>query len=293
MACNSPLNIESNKASRCESKCIFMFNYTGNSHCVVDNKTTSLSITYDGTGDIVFNGGTYLPTKMLLFKPSLHAFNGSRADAEVVIQHKATSSSALMLVCIPITSAAPVTMATGILSTIIETLVPDEPTTTVNINNFNAKFLIPTSSYYSYVGNDISTGQCDPNSTAQMVVFHKRDGAIFLEQTTLDALSQLIQDTNTEAVEAAEGQLSVNIKGTKSNGFAGEGQIYIDCQPTGVSEETIIYDDSAAPTKSSAQTNQMILILAGICIFLVLYFVFEYLATLFSAKPVVAEIIKQ
>jgi carbonic anhydrase len=280
MECNSPLNIESNKASACESKCTFMFNYTGNSHCVVNNNSTFLSITYDGAGDIVFNGGTYLPTKLLVFKPSLHAYNGTQADAEIIIQHKASSSTNLMLVCIPVTSSAPVTMATGILSTIIETLVPDEPTTTVNINNFNAKFLIPTSSYYSYVGNDISSGACDSSTSARMVVFHKRDGAIFLEPATLDALGQLIGATNTEAVEAAEGQLSLNAKGTRSNGFAGEGQIYIDCQPTGVSEETIVYDDSAV-AKTSSQPNQLMLILTGICILLFLYFVFEY----FSNNP--------
>ena len=99
--------------------------------------------------------------------------------------------------------------------------------------------MIPKSAYYSYTGT-IPYGTC--GAQYQYVVFPKQ--SIQIQKSTLDALGGLIHDSY---ISVHPGQCYYNEKGTTQNGFSGDGQIYIDCQPTG-EEDEIIYKEPV-PTK--------------------------------------------
>ena len=86
-------------------------------------------------------------------------------------------------------------------------------------------------------------GTCSPESITQYVVFHYKQGSITVSQQIMDNLGKLIHDAY---IPIYEGKSFFNEKGTIENGFAGDGQIYIDCQPTDEDAE-IIYESNTKP----------------------------------------------
>jgi hypothetical protein len=189
----------------------------------------------------MFNSLNYNPTEIRIYKPSLHTFDGQYADAEMVITH--TSDNGGLLVCIPIMSNSNSNASTGtnLLDDIIDHAPPQKESTTLNIHDFNLNFLIPKSGYYSYTGT-IPYGTCG-TAQYQYVVFPKT--SIQIKKTTLDSLGRLIHDSY---ISVHPGKCYYNEKGTTQNGFSGDGQIYIDCQPTGEGDD-IVYKEpvSAKP----------------------------------------------
>lgn len=240
MSCTAPINIIKKEADQCSLKCSFWYNY-GNSSCTVTNQSDSLLIRYDGSSDVMFNSLNYNPTEIRIYKPSLHTFDGQYADAEMVITH--TSDNGGLLVCIPIMSNSNSNASTGtnLLDDIIDHAPPQKESTTLNIHDFNLNFLIPKSGYYSYTGT-IPYGTCG-TAQYQYVVFPKT--SIQIKKTTLDSLGRLIHDSY---ISVHPGKCYYNEKGTTQNGFSGDGQIYIDCQPTGEGDD-IVYKEpvSAKP----------------------------------------------
>jgi len=62
-------------------------------------------------------------------------------------------------------------------------------------------------------------------------------------------LNSLAESINESEIPTHDGDAFWNEKGTISNGFSGDGQIYIDCQPTGQEEEILYKEDSSAYKK--------------------------------------------
>lgn len=234
MSCTAPINIIRTEADQCSLKCLLWYNY-GNSSCTVTNQSDSLLIRYDGSSDVMFNSLKYNPTEIRIYKPSIHTFDGQYADAEMVITH--TSDNGGLLICIPIVSNKNANASTGtnLLDDIIKHAPRQKDSTTLNIHDFNLNFLIPKSAYYSYTGT-IPYGTCG-TAQYQYVVFPKQ--SIQIQKDTLDALGGLIHDSY---ISVHPGQCYYNEKGTTQNGFSGDGQIYIDCQPTG-EEGDIVYKE--------------------------------------------------
>jgi len=234
MSCTAPINIVRKEADKCSLKCLLWYNY-GNSSCTVTNNSDSLLVNYDGSSDVMFNSKQYVPKDIRIYKPSIHTFDGQYADAELVITH--TSDYGGLIVCVPIVSSQNTNASTGtnVLDDIIDNAPPQKETTTLNIHDFNLNYLIPKSAYYSYTGT-IAYGTCD-NTQYQYVVFPKN--SLVIAQSTLDTLGTLIHDSY---ISVHPGECFYNIKGTTQNGFSGDGQIYIDCQPTG-EEGDIIYKE--------------------------------------------------
>ena len=243
MSCDVPRNIVRQQTDKCELKCKLMYKYS-NSSCVVSNRRDRISIIYDGQGNnVMFNSVPYTPIEIRIFKPSIHTYDGDYAEAEIIIVH--TGGRNGLQICIPVTKSE--TMTTNPGSTLIEEIItncPNPPeTSTLNIPNFNANYLIPKSAYFSYQGgllggNSNSGFTCSSGgaSLVEYVVFHQRHGSITLKSETLDTLETLIQDS---FIPPYEGKSFYNEKGTTENGFDGEGQIYIDCQPTDADSELI------------------------------------------------------
>ena len=245
MACNVPINIVRQQTDRCNLKCKLWYNY-GNSSCLVSKKLDRISITYDGQSDVMFNSVPYKPTEIRIFSPSIHSYDDEFAEAEVVIVH--TGGQNGLAICIPITKSETMRSSKG--STIIQEIIRNTPNNSaalnVNIPDFNVNHLIPKSAYFSYVGGllggNATTGfTCNAgtngvSSLVQYVVFHPSHGSITLNKTTLDTLGTLINDS---FIPVYKGKSFYNEKGTTENGFSGDGQIYIDCQPTDEDSELI------------------------------------------------------
>ena len=237
MSCNAPINIVKKEADPCSLKCLLWYNY-GNSSCTVTNQSNSLLIRYDGSSDVMFNSLKYNPTEIRIYKPSLHTFDGQYADAEIVVTH--TSDNGGLLICIPVMANSNSNASTGtnLLDDIIDNAPRQKESTTLNIHDFNLNFLIPKSAYYSYTGT-IPYGPC--GAQYQYVVFPK--SSFQIQKTTLNALGGLIHDAY---ISVHPGQCYYNEKGTTQNGFSGDGQIYIDCQPTGEDGDEIMYKEPVA-----------------------------------------------
>lgn len=242
MTCNAPLNIIKRVANKCSLKCLLWYKY-GNSSCTVKNITDQLLISYDGESDVMFNSVSYNPVEVRIFKPSIHKFDGSYADAELVIVH--TGSNGGLLLCIPMmaTTNANASVGTNVLDDIIKNSPTTNQSTSLNIHDFNLNHIIPKSSYFSYTGTS-PYGECVPDVMYNYVVFPKT--SLQIHNDTLNNLGNLIHDSY---IPVYEGSCYWNEMGTKNNGFSGDGQIYIDCQPTG-EEGEIIYKEQVNTPKT-------------------------------------------
>ena len=275
MACKVPLDIVRQQTDKCELKCKLWYNY-GNSSCLLTNKKDRISIVYDGQSDIMFNSVPYKPTEIQIFKPSIHMYDGENADAELIILH--TGGQNGLQICIPITMSQQMTTNTG--SQILEELIENAPTTsgaiTVNIPDFNANYLIPKCAYFSYAGGKINgnsiTGFTCSESAAQVqyVVVHQRHGSITLKKETLDTLGTLITD---HFMPYYTGKSFYNEIGTTQNGFSGDGQIYIDCQPTDADSE-LVYDSPITHEKWDWLWPYFLMIV-GVLFAIVAFYVFS------------------
>lgn len=264
MTCNVPINIVRQQTDKCNLKCKLWYNY-GNSSCLLRNANDQLIIAYDGDSDVVFNSVPYNPTEIRIFKPSIHSYDGTYAEAEIVIVHSGGQNG--LLICIPITisETSASNKGSAILEDIITHATNSSEVITLNIQDFNANNLIPKSSYFSYAG-PIPYGTCNASSNAQYVVFHYKQGSMTVSQEIMDNLGKLIHDAY---IPIYEGKSFFNEKGTIENGFAGDGQIYIDCQPTGEDSE-IVYQSPPDKAINLDWLWTSLFIILGICLAILL-----------------------
>jgi hypothetical protein len=239
---------------------------------------------YDGASDVMFNSVSYNPVEIRLFKPSLHKFNGTNADAELVIVHTGTNGG--LLVCIPIGKSVGATSSMG--STMLESIIEgtkDGESVSLNLQNFNANHFIPKSGYYSYQGS-LLYGDCKRKELYNYVVFPPQSLKISVKM--MNRLGNIIHDAD---VQAVSGDCYWNEKGTMNNGFAGEGQIYIDCQPTDDQGE-IVYKEPATPQSSSIDFTYFwtfLYVIIGMFVMFILIkimkFVFVFIPEFTPPKP--------
>jgi carbonic anhydrase len=235
MTCLSPpLDIQTDGAKQCSLKCLLHYKY-GNSACKATTTLNSLHFSYDGVSDVVYNNTKYKPVKVIIVKPSLHKYSGKPASAELLIFH--TSNQGGLIISVPITIETKSTRGSYLLKDLISS-APAQGTASPSIADYNCNYLIPNSRYFTYSGPSIGSGCNTPSF--QYVVFHPSYGSMSISDTTFKVLDRLIQPTY---MAASTGPVFVNLKGTTSNGFAGDGQIYIDCQPTGQSEEEVVFKE--------------------------------------------------
>jgi carbonic anhydrase len=262
MSCNVPINIVRQQIDKCNLKCKLWYNY-GISSCLLKNDKDQLVITYDGDSDVMFNSVPYNPTEIRIFKPSIHSYDGVYADAELIIVHSGGQNG--LLICIPIVISTNANKGTTIIEDIVANSSNTSEVITLNIQDFNANNLIPKSSYFSYAGQ-IPYGTCNPDTNAQYVVFHYKHGNIPVSQTTMDNLGKLIHDAY---IPIYEGKSFFNEKGTIENGFGGDGQIYIDCQPTDEDSEIVYQSPNPKPINLDWLWS-ILFIIVGICLAILL-----------------------
>jgi hypothetical protein len=102
--------------------------------------------------------------------------------------------------------------------------------TNIPIQNFNLNTILPKASFYSYtIGNN------------DYVVFEKKS-ATTLQQKNIDILNKILSVNPAQTIDTSKTLLFYNDQGARSLNTGANGndnEIYIDCQPTGTSDDTI------------------------------------------------------
>lgn len=231
---NNVMNIDPKDVSgNCNLKCNYSYSYANSSSCVATNYDTFLKFTYDNTNvpPVTFNNAVYTIQYIMLNAPSIHNFNGSAVSAEITIVHIAVNGNGKLMVCIPIIIHADQSKGTDIITELIEfssRLVPNNGNTSeLKLSNYSLNDIIPKKSYYYYKSADLG----------DWIVFGK-ENAIHVTNDTIDVLKRIIRNNRENVICPPNSVLFFNTRGTIIS--EGEDEIYIDCQPTGESEEKVV-----------------------------------------------------
>jgi len=280
---NAPTDISMSKITgKCDLKCSFSFHYN-NSSCVATNRGDYISISYDKSSNppVVYNSTNYDVQEIRLYYPSLHSFNGSKYDAELVIIHYSNSGSAPLLVCIPIRKNNSNSLSATFFKTLVDTMSSSSPSegeiSTINFPKFNLSLFIPKKPFFSYSATE-PYQPCSEN--VEYIVFND---TLDVTDETLKTLQDFIE-SNPYDIKTGP-NLFYNEKGPNLSGSS-NGEIYIDCQPVGQSDElteVVTYSDNVSFSFSDLLKNPFIKLLVASIIFIVILVLVKY--ALNTVKP--------
>lgn len=285
----APIDISMSKITgKCMYKCSYGFQYN-NSSCIATNRGDYISISYDKSSSppVLYNASGYDVQEIRLYIPSLHSYNNSKTDGELIIVHTSKTGSRPLLVCIPIKSNNTSSTSAQFFKTLIDTVSSSAPsedeTTTVNIPKFNLNDLVPRKPFFSYSATE-PYQPCSENM--EYIVFSPLQGSLDIMPESLTTLQSIIR-SNPYDIKTGP-SLFYNDKGP-SMGGGGSGEIYIDCQPVGSSDETtdIVTDMGGSPYPvniSDWLKNPLVQLLLGSLLFIIILYVIKYALTLL--KPV-------
>jgi hypothetical protein len=248
----SPNNI----VGTCNYKCNYYFKYS-TSNISATNYGSYISLSYDTQTNppVIYNDVKYNVSSIQIYSPSLHLFNGSRVGGELIIVHNPIPGSKTgnpLNVCIPITvmgNGNPT--STNIITNIIDAVssgAPSQGESTSQINEFSLNSIVPRKPFYSY-----DSSNPDSSLVQQFVVFGVID-SIVIQSQTLSQLNQLIPVSPTNSFLKVQ-ELFMNTKGPSLKKGDGDDEIYIDCRPTGVSDESTLVNVSSKSTKSANKND--------------------------------------
>ena len=275
----APIDISLSKITgKCDLKCSYSFNYS-NSSCLATNRGNYISISYDKSSSppVLYNTLQFDVKEIRLYIPSLHSYNDSKQDGELIIVHTSNTGAMPLLVCIPIkrnnTSSTSASFLNNIINTVASSAPAEDEATNVNIPNFNLNLLVPKKPFFSYSATE-PYQPCSEN--VNYIVF-----GVSLDITS-DALTKLQSIIKSNPYDIKSGpNLFYNDKGSSSKGSNFNSQdIYIDCQPVGSSDETtqIVTDmGNNSITIKDWLNNPLVKLFLGSLLFITILFVIKYL----------------
>lgn len=285
----APIDISMSKiVGKCDLKCSYSFKYN-NSSCIATNRGDYISISYDKSSSppVLYNATGYDVQEIRLYTPSLHSYNDSKTDGELIIVHTSNTGSQPLLVCIPIKSNNTSSNSALLFKTLIDTVGSSAPSdgesTTVNIPDFNLDLLVPKKPFFSYS----ATEPYQPcSASVDYIVYSPLQGSLDMMPESLTKLQSIIA-SNPYDIKSGP-NLFYNEKGP-SIGGAGSGEIYIDCQPVGSSDETkeIVTDMGTSPypmTISDWLKNPAVKLILGSLLFIIILYGIKYLLNLIKPQ---------
>ena len=283
----APIDISlSNITGKCDYKCSFSFQYS-NSSCVATNRGDYLSLSYDKSSSppVLYNNAGYNVEEIRIYTPSLHSYNNSKMDGELIIVHTSNTGANPLLVCIPIKSNNNSSISALLFKTIVETVANSAPadgeSTTVALNRFNLNAIVPKKPYFSYS----ATEPYQPCSTpVEYIVYAPLNAALDMMPETLTKLQSIIQ-SNPYDIKTGP-NLFFNEKGPSIGGADG-GEIYIDCQPVDSSDDQVevVTDTSGSISFQDWLNNPAVKLVLGSLLFIViLYAVKQFLGLVSPTK---------
>ena len=274
--CNAPINIPSPSdpsITKCDTRCSYTYNYLS-SDCNASVKTNYISLSYKAfsTSQAKYNGNDYWVEDIRIYYPSIHKYNGSTADAEMVMIHNSIVGKKIA-VCAPIVQSSLVNKGSEKLSFLMN-LLKDTTNTTIP-DFYSLNIFLDHKPFYTYDGTFFS--DCAQNIS--YIVYRPSD---FQINITSDAFTQLKKITKTHTygiIQNTSALLFYNSSGSKP--ISSGDQIYIDCQPINKSEEEVtmnkeVYSINTQFSFSQLQNNQLLQLLLCFIIFIVIIYVFYY-----------------
>jgi len=283
MSCQNstaPIDISKSKIKgNCDLKCAFKCTYSDSSLTVI-NRGDYLSLSYDKSSSmpVFYNSEKYDVQEVRLYWPSIHTFNGINYDAELIVVHTSVMGLDPLLVCVPISANNNLSDVSSIFNSIISEVANNAPSedekTVVNVS-YNLQNIIPKTPFFTYSGTELYLPCTATNVNyivyAQTIDMFKRD---------FEKLKSIVKKHKYSTKEG--GNLFYNASGASANDINGD--IYIDCQPVGESNETI--DVVKSSNNNSFEfnwkellnmKNMWVLMIYGSITFLVILFTLKYL----------------
>ena len=249
----------------CNTKCNLSFNYP-ESNCTASNHGSLIKLTYDnGTSPPVkYNNNDYNVEGVFIFSPSRHLYNGQQLPGEIAISHISTNGAPNLTIFVPImVSETSDTMLEEIINQVATGAANSGESTTIK-TDYTLNNIVPTKPFFNYTFNN---GE---------VIVYGLITAANLNRTTIQTLRNLV----TASPMILEGpKLFVNTTGP--NKKTNSGEIYIDCKPTGSSEETTeVTEEKSDPvsysfTLEELLKNPIFLFLISGSLFILLIFLFS------------------
>ncbi len=264
--------IPSSSDKKCSLKCNLFYNYKDSPNIQVSKGPTVNSYSYlyiTSTADfgasrnsVLYNSIPYNVTDIYMYNSGIHKFSDTISiPIEIVIKHR-SSNNTYLYICIPVSSTDSNT-STNLIDNIITTY-DASPNGQLYIQSLNLNYIIPKSPYFTHTGK--YRNEDGPNDV--YIVFPSN--SFYINQQTLDKFTTLCSNSfdlgTTSAITLYE-----NDKGTTENGFSGEGQIYIDCQPTDSEGEIVYKEEGYKMPKINTRTVLSVLIA-------ILFFIFSIYA---------------
>ena len=230
----SPARINTSKAFKCDGKC--QFSYSGDNFTVeaLRNSGTFLSFDLSGPsgGGATFNGISYTPQELFIYSPSLHEYNGQKAEAETVIVLRSVSAR-MLFVCTPLS----VSGTSGPVDSLINIASERTPSAAAGERAISEKVDLNTlfgdTQFFTYSGTGLGERTtCDTG--VRFVVYAPPNTKAILPGTLRKLQNIIKEDCKLPPVDNPS--VVVNIDGP--GGGVGGGDIYIKCEPTGSSLET-------------------------------------------------------
>jgi len=280
---NQSINIsQQNVQGKCDLKCAYNFKYP-ESNSTAKNNGIMINLTYDNGSNppVSYNTQNYTVSNISIVSPSVHTFNNTTANAEIIIEHVPSKGGQNFYVGIPIVLSSESSSASNILTDIIQSVANNAPadgeSTNLSISDFTLQKIVPQKPYFSYT---------DLNNS-DWIVFGLQD-AIPLNSSILKTLGNIIKPY---AMTTTGNSLFYNSTGPNTTSI-GDG-IYISCQPTGSSEEEVdvVYEKNQVNYDLATLFNNptfllIFQIILGIIIFIVVMFGLNYAYTYFTSDTI-------
>lgn len=246
----APIDINmSNIMGPCVLKCDYTYQYglyTPN----ITNNNSYISLNYSGkAAPVKYNDGRYNVTEIRIYQPSLHTYNGVKADGEIYILHNGPGKN--LIVSIPFTSGGKTDKGSVQLASLLKESAlrtpSDGDTVTCSIGDFSLDNFVPNKKgFFSYTGT-LPFDSC--NGTYNYVVY-KLEDSLNIPAAVLTKLKQIILKTD---CTIKENNFFYNKNGANTNG-ADLDNIYIDCQPVNEEGELIVQE---GPYSTNTNTSNM------------------------------------
>jgi hypothetical protein len=272
---NNIMNIQLKKVTgKCDEKCIFKYNYNTSPTCIATNKTDLFSLSYDKASKlpVTFNNSEYNVVSINLYFHSVHYFNGSFSDGEIVILHKCDSNGKFLAICIPLSnqSGSPSNLLNNILNRIATLHITAGYSSDLKLDvEYNLNNIIKYDPFYYYY---------DKNNVD--IICYGLTNAIYVSSDLTDIMKSLITEPSETSLFPSVSYLFYNKQGPIK--YDGD-EIYIDCKPVNNSgTEDILFDKSGEnistydpkySTSGSSPKNMTLLEIMGIFLFVILLFV--------------------
>lgn len=227
----SPINITNSPTGTCELKCNYKYKYN-DSNTTIKNNNNYISLSYEkpNIDPVIYNSLSYYVEQIRLYFPSLHTYNGVKADGEMIIIHRSDYREKL-LVCIPIIIKGNTLTELDNIVSLVEKYANQPGKSTYSTKTINLNTYIPNKPMYIYKGS-LPFDEC--TGIHNIIVFSKKDDA-YIQMSELSNIKIIKPYT----IKVKSAPFYVNKKGPVSSLIETSDDIYIDCNPIGDNGEVI------------------------------------------------------